>query len=277
MSYTITEYFSILPHTEKPKYLSSIPSTLSHCQTTLNNDLLYLCYSNQSNSPYKQVQSPTPKQKHFPKQFHHKRSLYLKSASDKTILDLMMHNKKFNEFLTISYNNPTEPNATLPKRKHNPSNPFKTIPTIKKELKLETTNHDNKNRLASSTNSNKNLRLTSHRRGLSAGELECLLTPIKKPATNNNVHYKLKSSKHMSRNKHLIHSELNFFRKQNTSNTYVNKHLYSTTISSFKSFPSKTLSNKTLLPYKPTPYHKRRKTSSPTNLLSMLAMFQRNK
>ena len=275
MSYKITEYFSILPHTEKSKYLSSIPSTLSHCQTTLNNDLLYLCYSNQSNSSHKQVQSPTPQKCYLPKQFHHKRTLYLKSASDKTILNLMMHNKKFNEFLTISSrnNNSTEPNTTLPKRKH--TNKIKAIPTIKKELKIET-NSNNKNRLTSSTNSNKNLRITSYKRGLSAGQLECLLTPIKKPNTNNNLNFKLKSSKHMSRNKHHMHSELNHFRKQNTFNTHINKRLYSTTISSLKSFPSKRLSNQTLLPFKPTSYHKR-KTSSPNKLIAMLTMFQRNK
>lgn len=80
----------------------------------------------------------------------------------------------------------------------------------------------------------------------------------------------------MSRNKHNIHSELNTFRKQNTFNTYVNKNLYSTTISSLKSFPSKTLSNHTILPSRSTTYHKR-KTSSPNKLIAMLTMFQRNK
>lgn len=165
MSYKITEYFSILPHTEKPKYLSSIPSTLSHCQTSLNNDLLYLCYSNQPNTPYKQVQSQTPQKCYLPNQFNHKRTRYLKSASDKTILNLMMHNKKFNEFLTISSinNNSTEPNTVLPKRKY--ISKTKTIPIIRKELKIETNNTNNKNKLTSSTNSNKNLRLTSHKRG----------------------------------------------------------------------------------------------------------------
>lgn len=276
MSYKITEYFSILPHTEKSKCHSSIPSTLFHCQTSLNNDLLYLCYSNQPNTPHKQVQSPTPQKCYLPKQFYHKRTHYLKSASDKTILNLMMHNKKFNEFLTISSinNNSTEPNTALPKRKY--INKTKTIPTIKKELKIEINNTNNKNKLISSTNSNKNLHLTSHKRGLSAEQLECLLTPIKKLNTTNHFNLKLKSSKHMSRNKHNIHSELNTFRKQNTFNTYVKKHLYSTTISSLKSFPSKTLSDHTILPSKPTTYHKR-KTSSPNKLIAMLTMFQRNK